>query len=293
MQPFIQILTLTENSSFIAETVDNNWFEIGLHQHTEYELILFTAGIGTIQIGNELMNFEPGDMFLIGSNQPHIFKKKETEILNGIVVQFNMNCLGSQFFNLPECQSLKNLLTGAVSSLQIISSMEVQLENPMKALTKISGIERIILLLQCLEIIAKKNDHIKIAIYREQNTYYKDIDYIDKIIHFTHDNFQKPLKIQQVASITCMSVPSFCYYFKHRTHKTYIDYLNEVRIDYAASLLRKTSKSVTDIGYESGFNTLAHFHRQFLKLKKTTPLRYRKTPPPQNTITIKIPAQSI
>ena len=74
-----------------------------------------------------------------------------------------------------------------------------------------------------------------------------------------------------------MSVPAFCNYFKRSTKKTYIDFLNEVRVGYACNLLMDTKKPVIDICYESGYNTMANFHKQFLKIKKLTPLQYRKS----------------
>ena len=75
------------------------------------------------------------------------------------------------------------------------------------------------------------------------------------------------------------SFPSkaFCNYFKRRTQKTYIDFLNEIRVGYACSQLLETNEPVIDICYSSGYNTMAHFHRQFLKLKGLTPLQYRKS----------------
>ncbi len=78
-----------------------------------------------------------------------------------------------------------------------------------------------------------------------------------------------------MAALAELSVPAFCAYFKKRAHKTYVDFLQEVRIGYACGQLAETGKSVSDIAYESGFNTVTNFHRQFRKLKGQTPLEYR------------------
>jgi AraC-like DNA-binding protein len=73
-----------------------------------------------------------------------------------------------------------------------------------------------------------------------------------------------------------MSIPAFCSYFKKRTKKTYIDFVNEVRVGYACKLLLTTQMSVLQVCFDCGFNTVANFNRQFLKIKKTTPSQYRK-----------------
>ena len=64
-----------------------------------------------------------------------------------------------------------------------------------------------------------------------------------------------------------MSVPAFCSYFKKSTKKTYIDFLNEVRVGYACKQLMDTQNNIASICYDSGFNTLANFNKQFLKVK--------------------------
>jgi AraC-like DNA-binding protein len=73
-----------------------------------------------------------------------------------------------------------------------------------------------------------------------------------------------------------MSIPAFCNYFKKSTRKTYIDFLNEVRIGYACKLLTDTQSTVESACYDSGFNTVANFNKQFLKIKGNTPSKYRK-----------------
>ena len=74
-----------------------------------------------------------------------------------------------------------------------------------------------------------------------------------------------------------MTSPAFCNYFKKRTKKTYIAFLNEIRIGAACQKLIQTDNNVSEICFASGYNTIANFNNQFLKIKKTTPLNYRKS----------------
>jgi AraC-like DNA-binding protein len=82
--------------------------------------------------------------------------------------------------------------------------------------------------------------------------------------------------VSDVAKNVNMSVPAFCSYFKKCTKKTYIDFLNEVRIGHACKQLMDTQMTVAEIAYDSGYNTLVNFNKQFLKSKKSTPSAYRK-----------------
>jgi AraC-like DNA-binding protein len=101
-------------------------------------------------------------------------------------------------------------------------------------------------------------------------------DRIDKIFQYTIDNFQDPIALSDVAKTAGMSIPAFCNYFKKSTKKTYIDFLNEIRISHACKLLIDTQKTILEVCYESGFNTPANFNKKFLKMKHTTPSAYRK-----------------
>lgn len=186
------------------------------------------------------------------------------------------NCWGKEFLQMPECWQMKQLLEVAASGLQITGNSKLQIESLIKNIeTAVDGY-RIIFLLQCLQLIAITKEYKKTTtpIITELNN--ADQEPIDRILKYTTETFRDSVTLPKVAAVACMSVPSFCNYFKQRTQKTYINYLNEVRVRYACNQLLSSNKPVTDIGYESGYNTVAHFHRQFLRLKKTTPLQYRK-----------------
>ena len=62
---------------------------------------------------------------------------------------------------------------------------------------------------------------------------------------------------------------------KKRTGKTFVDYVNDVRIGYAAIRLVEKDISISEIAYNCGFNNIANFNRVFKKSKKCTPSQYK------------------
>jgi AraC-like DNA-binding protein len=65
--------------------------------------------------------------------------------------------------------------------------------------------------------------------------------------------------------------------FKKRTNKTYIQFLNELRIEHASRLLQtKNDQSITEIAEQAGFNNMSHFNRQFKALKDCSPSEFKK-----------------
>jgi AraC-like DNA-binding protein len=277
MKPLIQKLPLNENTSFVAKTFRTPNFEVGWHQHIEYELILFTEGSGMSFIGNHVGEFDTGDIYFLGSNLPHTFQKNGEQITSAVVVQSREDFWGREFLDLPELRSIKGLFETSMLGLKMQGQTRQHLVPMIKQLELATGFERVLLLGECLRVIAESKEFVKLSTQEIKSLNTKDRECIDRVFQFTIDSFRDPVTLAQVADIACMSVPAFCNYFKRRTQKTYIDFLNEIRVGYACSQLLETNETVIDICYSSGYNTMAHFHRQFLKLKGLTPLQYRKS----------------
>ncbi|MBT2564782.1 helix-turn-helix domain-containing protein [Pedobacter sp. ISL-68] len=276
MKLMIEKLTLSENTSFVARTYRTPNFEVPWHSHAEYELILFTEGYGKCYIGNYIGDFTIGDVFFIGSNLPHTFQKAEKDLVtSAVVVQFSEDFLGEHFLHIPEAKPVKKLFEIANQGLKIADGCNTELSLLISALENAKDFSRIIKLFECFELMANESHHKSLstpyldAVNFQQNK-------IDAIFKYTQQNFQQEIKLSEVAKIACMSISAFCMYFRKSTKKTYINFVNELRVGYACKLLIDTQKDIMGICYESGFNTLTNFHKQFLKVKLTTPSAYRK-----------------
>ena len=278
MKPLVEKLPLAEDTSFLAKTFCTPHFEVPWHQHIEYELILFNEGEGASFIGNYVGSFTKGDIFFLGANLPHTFQKADKDLFtSAVVVQFKEDCWGSGFLAMPESRSIKNLMSVAAQGLKINEACRPELATLIHQLEAARGFERTILLCRCLLLIAQQRDYITLSTQEIKAFNSKDKERIDKILQYTIDYFQEPVTLPAVAKSVAMSVPAFCNYFKKSTKKTYIDFLNEVRVGYACKQLADTQNNIASICYDSGFNTLANFNKQFLKVKKLTPSAYRKT----------------
>jgi AraC-like DNA-binding protein len=277
MKALIQKIPLTENISFVAKTFRTPNFEVGWHQHIEYELILFTEGIGLSFIGNHIGEFTTGDIYLLGANLPHTFQKRDPATsASAVVIQFKEDFWGAAFLEMPESKNIKELLSRSSFGLKITGHSKLKLQPIIQQLEHATGFNRVLLLGKCLDIISEEKEYVETSTQVLKKLNHKDAAVIEKIFSFTIENFREPITLSQIAAIACISVPAFCNYFKKSTKRTYIDFLNEVRIGYACSLLSDTKTPILQICYESGYNTMVNFHKQFFKLKKITPLQYRK-----------------
>lgn len=276
MKPLVQKLPLSEDTSFVARTYRTPNFEVPWHQHIEFELILFTEGAGMSFVGNYVGEFETGDIFFLGSNLPHTFQKREKELITSAMVQFRDDFWGKEFLKLPEGREIRQLFGTSEHGLKIFGESKTLLQPLIRQLEWERGFKRLTTLCECLTILARKEEFTPLSTQEVKQLNPKEKERIDKVFQFTIDSFRKPITLSYVAEIAGMSIPAFCSYFKKSTKKTYIDFLNEIRIGYACKLLIDSRMNVLEICYESGFNTLANFNKQFLKIKRITPSQYRK-----------------
>lgn len=278
MRPMIEKLPLSENRSFVAATHATPRFEVPWHQHIEYELILFTKGEGTSYIGNYVGDFKTGDIFFLGSNLPHTFQKVNKDMFtSAVVVHFKEDFWGREFLELPETRLLQQLFLTAAKGMKIHGKTKQQLQGKIKSLESSSGFSSLINLCNCLQLIAESNEFETVSTQEIKIQNSKHQERIDTIINYTIHNFRDNVSIMKVAAHAGMSVPAFCNYFKKSTKKTYVEFLNEVRIGNACKQLVDTQMSVEQICYDSGYSTIANFNKQFLRLKKHTPSQFRKT----------------
>ncbi|WP_224998365.1 AraC family transcriptional regulator [Cesiribacter sp. SM1] len=277
MKPLIEKLPFTEDTSFVTKTFQTPNFEVPWHQHVELELILFTRGDGLSFIGNYAGEFQPDDIFFIGKNVPHTFqKRRENMITSAVVVQFREDLWGQEFISLPEFREIKELFEISLQGLQLYGETKYLLKQRIRDLEHLKGFKRFIKLFECLQLINEKKEYVTLSTQEVKLANPKDKERIDNVFRYTIESFRQRVTLAEVAGIAGMSVQAFCSYFKKSTKKTYIDFLNEVRVGYACKLLIDTDMSVINICYESGYNTLANFNKQFRKVKQTTPSTYRK-----------------
>jgi AraC-like DNA-binding protein/quercetin dioxygenase-like cupin family protein len=253
-----------------------------LHQHPEIQLTLVKESHGTLIAGDYMGPFAPGDVFVIGSNQPHVFrndaacfrKKKRALALS---VFFDDTTLGEGFWQLPELKTPQAFFNGSRGGYRVTGRKRQLITEKMEALIPAGGINRIIGFLELLKILTTKKDLQPLSrgtFYRSIKTY--DGNRLNKVLAFTFTESNRPIPLAEAARQANLSPEAFCKYFKTRTRKTYTGFLNEVRINNACRLLQQEDQSIAAICYGVGFSNLSHFNRVFKKLKKKSPREYRK-----------------
>ena len=92
---------------------------------------------------------------------------------------------------------------------------------------------------------------------------------------YINDHYAEPLKLNDLADLVGMSPVAFSRFFRMRTGRTLSDYIIDIRLGYAARMLAETTKNISEICYECGFNNLSNFNRTFKSKRGYTPRDFR------------------
>lgn len=102
-----------------------------------------------------------------------------------------------------------------------------------------------------------------------------------KVKNFIEEHYRDELRLAKLSDMVGMTDSAFSRFFKQRTGKNLNEYIVDVRLGHAARLLVDTTHTVSEICYETGFNTVCNFNRLFKKRKGCNPTefrgKYRKT----------------
>jgi AraC-like DNA-binding protein len=193
---------------------------------------------------------------------------------DSVVAQFKKDVFGEGFFLLPEIKHVHSFLHKN-DAIQLTNKLKKEIAALLYTMEPAKGFERINLLLQSLQKMSTSSNYSKLT--QDFSSPDNNINpAIEKIIEFSFKHYLEPLTLEQVAAVAEMSIPTFCRFFKKNIKKTYFNFLQDLRISHACKLLTNTTKPVMDCCYESGYNSWAHFSKQFKQIKKITPSQYRK-----------------
>ena len=254
------------------------------HRHPEYEFVFIKKGKGKRMVGDHIDRFEENDLVFIGSDTPHewccddeYFNEKNEFTGEGIVIQFVYDFLGDSFFEIRENKPLKDFLLKSSRGFEVYGSCKKQIVSIMNRMVKMNDTEQLYSLLTIFKILATTNELNPLSSSSFLETFWlKNNGPMQKALQHILQNFQKRIQVKDLLNITNMSNTTFYNAFIHTYRMSFKSYLMNVRIGYACKLLIDATKSISEIAYESGFENLSNFNRQFKKLKGSTPSDFQQ-----------------
>ena len=274
----------TSETSFTVQIEEEPHFYDILHQHPETQITMIVKGHGTVIQGDYVGNFQSGDVFIIGANMPHVFKSDPSYYDNsnkreclGVNIFFESKSFGSHFFDLPEMRNASEFIKKSVRGLKLKGTTKLKVGKLIKNIHLQEGISRIISLLNIFNNLSASNEFNWLSKGQQKGVVNEsEGKRLNDIFQFTMSEYHRPITLEEIAEVSNMTPSAFCRYFKQRTRKTYVSFLNELRVSHACRLLLNQDLNVTEVCYQSGFVNLSNFNRKFKAVTTYTPSQYQK-----------------
>lgn len=263
------------NSFFLQKFEDKNCHDKPQwHFHPEFEIVYITEGDGKRHIGNHIGRYKNGELVFLGPNLPHLsYAPKGIEL----VIQMKADFLGQSFLAIPEMRAIQALFERGKTGLVFQEEVKHEIGRQLLAMVEMSPFDRLIGLLRVLQQMAATEKvqslnatGFSVAVNPQ------DQQRMETIYTHLEEHFQRAIPLSEIAQLINMTVPAFCRYFKKLTNRTFTQVVNEFRITYASRLLQDEHLSIAAISFESGFNNLSHFNKQFRSITGASPRAYRK-----------------
>ena len=284
MKPLYQELPFSVENYINFYREDLPYFIVPWHYHPEIEIMYILEGIGTRFVGDHIGRYQEGDVCMVGPKLPHEWRNDDEFFTQGAGLKASCLCLfflkdifEANLIRLPEMSNIRQLIERSRRGIKFVGKSRDAIGSFIQRSVNDTGASRIINFISLLEMMATTDEYELLAsIGFTESVNSSDFERFDKVYQYMMKNFMKPIKLEEVASLVRLTPNAFCRYFRGRTKKTFIQYLNDIRIGHAKKLLIEGRMKISTLSMESGFNNLSNFNRAFKRRKGSTPTEYRE-----------------
>ncbi|MGB3144414.1 MAG: AraC family transcriptional regulator [Maribacter sp.] len=284
MKNALQKSPIPESRAFLAKYLKEPVFDPHWHFHPEYQLFMVLKGSGTRFIGDSVKPFRAGDITFTGPNLPHLWRsdhemdqEKNIAWSEGVVIYFHDHFLGDNLLQTDEAIRLRQVFHKSLRGMEFTGETAQTLQKLLLELIPLEGFEGILQLLKVLDFISHTKEYQLLASPGYTNTLREaDTERMYTVYAYVMKNFKQKMALTDLAQLTNMTPTSFSRYFKLHANKSFSQFVSEIRIGHACKLLIQEKMNVSQACYESGFQTLSNFNKQFKAITQFTPLAYKK-----------------
>lgn len=257
-------------------------FDFPLHFHPEFELnFIYNAPGARRIVGDHTATINKFELVLTGPNLIHRWERGDCKSsdIHEITVLFHRDLFHSNLLERNVFTHIKKLLQKAQHGVLFPQELACNLYPQLNKLDEKKGFSAVLEFLEILNELSRSEHSALLSGNVTGISEFLPQGKLKKLDEFIQHNFQRKISLSEAAKVLNMTSITFIRFIKNRTGRTFIDFVNDYRISFAAKLLIETAKSVSEIAGESGFQNLSHFNRMFRKRKMCTPGEFRSSYP--------------
>ena len=258
-------------------------FSYPIHNHSVYELNFVENAKGVRRIvGDSQEVIGDYDLCLITSpDLEHVWEQNEchSDDIREITVQFDFSMSDETLFGRNPYASITRMMQEAKKGLSFPLQAIMKVYGMLDTLSSVKdgfyAVQQFLTILY--ELSRCENARTLASSSYAKVTVEDDSRRILKVKNFISKNYMDELRLPELASLAGMSSSAFSRFFKLHTGRNISEYIIDLRLGYAARMLVDTAKSISEIGFDCGFNNLSNFNRIFKKKKGCSPSEFRES----------------
>lgn len=244
-----------------------------LHSHNYYEIFLFMNGGAVHLINGKKQSLVPGSLLFIRDFDIHDYISENEEYFEFLNLAFEKKTLELLFDYLGEGYHSEKLLKASLSPAVILSKRDKnKLFYSMMEVNSINDEKETKTKMRTL-LLKIFTDFF--SLYNEKKSD------IPLWLELTYEKMKKPENfiagVDKMLEISGKSREHLSRSLKKYYSVSPVEYISELRLNYAVNLMTSSNLNITDICYESGFSNLSWFYQVFENKYQTTPAAYKKS----------------
>ena len=262
----------------------NNEFPIGLfsqsayleqaHHHIEYEIFYIDSGSVEFGLEDSVTTAKAGDVIFMHPGTNHYVKKIEGIDYHYYAMVFDSSVLGNQG------EPVRNTLDSIRVSrfIKLPDAVLMKLRDATKfSQEKSFGHELFVksVLFDIISCVILTNQYVEITDNRRTEQRHT-VNAVEDTLSYIREHYRENISLDDILKITSYSKSHFIRLFKKNMGMNLTDYINKYRIEKSCLDLIYTSKNITEIATENGFNTVQYFSKTFKNYMKCTPKQYQR-----------------
>jgi AraC-like DNA-binding protein len=241
----------------------------------EPELIIFVQGEKRINVGGTTHVCDGTNFLLTSIDLPvvsQVTKASKEEPILGLILRLEMpavrEILSQDEFLVPEVASGARGMAVGVTSIELLSACSrlLDLLDTPQDIPFLSGLMQREILYRLLR--GPQGKHLRaIATLGEQS------NRTAKAVAWLKTNYDRPLSVEELASVAQMGVSTFHHHFRSLTAMSPLQYQKRLRLHAARARMLTNGLDAASAAFEVGYESASQFNREYSRFFGQPPMR--------------------
>ncbi len=246
--------------------------DVGYHNHTEFEILLFNEGSPEVAVGDKTYNPKKGDFIFINQLEMHSVNIKEAPYLLKCICFDPSIIHDKKVFDTLKSETvyITNYIDSHLFDTSYIEKLFYSIEKAYEMSGEWSDSEISLYVTEMFIYLFKNNFLLK------KDSYEKTSAFCSEVLEYISKHFSEDITSAEVSRTLNYSQGYFCRRFRRDFGQSFSDYLTMYRVSMSKILLEDEACTVAKAAYKCGFNSADYFSKCFKKTVGTLPSEYKR-----------------